>query len=703
MWMMVACLAAGNVWGQRGDRNGHMMEEVWKNFDVPAAPVLAPADALKSFRIAPGFRLELVASEPMIKNPVVIRWDGNGRLWVVEMTGYMPNADGKGENDLKNGRISVLEDTTGDGVMDKSTVFLDGLVMPRAFAFVQGGVLVAEPPKLFFCKDSNGDLRCDEKVEVLKYARVGPVEHTDNGLLPALDNWMYNAKSSRSFQFRDGKIVERKSKSRGQWGLTQDNYGRLFYNSNSHFLYGDWGIYQNLGGKVSYGTKAKGIHSIRVNTGINRGYQKAMLKKDGRLARITAVAGLGVYRGVTYPEAFRGGMFIPEPSANALTFHKVSDAPNSLRFEHQLYKDETFGQREFLASTDERFRPVDVEFGPDGCMYVVDLYHGILQHRVYVTTFLRKQIIERGLDKDNERGRIYRIVSEKAGRRSAIYTMESASAKDLVAKLADPNGWVRDTAQRLLVQKQDVSVASDLLALLSKSGADMHLARIHALWSLEGIGKADATALTKGFADAHPRVRLTALAVLAKESTAFKGNAELAAAVTTLAQDSDPEVKKLAAHIGKMMGGTLKVVVDPASKVKPLTGAAGKQYTAGKQTYSLLCGNCHQANGKGLEGLAPPLVGSEWVSGPVSRSIRISLSGVSGPIRVGKKTYTALPVMPGHGPLLDDEKIADVLTYVRHSWGNDFAPVNKQDVKRIRAATKSRTLPYTEAELRKVK
>ena len=532
---VVVYVAAGTASAQLGDRKGDVMTEVWKNFDVPAAPVLAPADALKSFRIAPGFRLELVASEPMVKNPVVIRWDGNGRMWVVEMTGYMPNVDGKGENDLKNGRISVLEDTTGDGVMDKSTVFLDGLVMPRALAFVQGGVLVAEPPKLFFCQDTDGDLKCDEKTEVLRYARVGPVEHTDNALLPALDNWMYNAKSSRSFQFRDGKIIERKSASRGQWGLTQDDYGRLLYNSNSRFLYGDWETYQNLGKKRSYSTQAHGIHSIRVNTGINRGYQKGMLKADGRLARITAISGLGVYRGTRYPEGYRGGLFIPEPSANALTFHKGSDAPGSLRFEHQIYKDETFGNREFLASTDERFRPIDVELGPDGCMYVVDIYHGILQHRVYVTSFLRKQIVERGLDKDNERGRIYRIVSEKTGRKATTYTMESASATDLVAKLADPNGWVRDTAQRLLVQKQDVTAASDLVGLLSKSGAEHHLARIHALWSLEGIGKANAAVLAKGFEDAHPRVRLTALAVLAKGLDGIDDKAGLAAGVASLA------------------------------------------------------------------------------------------------------------------------------------------------------------------------
>src|SRR5690606_12896900 len=192
---------------------------------------------------APGFRLELVAHEPMVQNPVAISWDADGRLWVVEMVGYMPNVDGKGE-DVRNGRVSILEDTDGDGRMDKSTLFLDGLQMPRAIMITHGGALIAEPPVLWFARDTDGDLKADEKIEVLKgYAQQGPVEHTENGLLPGLDNWIYNAKSSKrmKFAFEGGKPVMTvdNNVSRGQWGITQDNYGRLYHNGNSSYLHAD--------------------------------------------------------------------------------------------------------------------------------------------------------------------------------------------------------------------------------------------------------------------------------------------------------------------------------------------------------------------------------------------------------------------------------------------------------------------------------
>lgn len=243
--------SCSSLWAQRGDKKGVEMQEIWRDFDLPPAPVVPPAQALKTFRIAPGFRIELVAAEPMVKNPVALAWDGNARMWVVEMVGYMPDVDGTGEATLENGRVSVLEDVDGDGAMDKSTVFLDHLILPRALSLVHGGVLVASPPNLYFCKDTDGDLVCDSQTIVSSFAKVAPVEHTDNALLPALDNWIYNANSSRAFQFRDGRLIERKTPSRGQWGLTQDNYGRLFYNNNSRYLYGDWHTYQNLGKKIA--------------------------------------------------------------------------------------------------------------------------------------------------------------------------------------------------------------------------------------------------------------------------------------------------------------------------------------------------------------------------------------------------------------------------------------------------------------------
>src|SRR4051812_4024824 len=172
---------------------------------IPPAPPLSPDQALKSFSVQPGFRIELVASEPLVETPVAISFDPDGRIWVLEMRGYMPNPDGIGEQKIP-GRIVILEDTDNDGRMDKRTVFLDDLVMPRALALVRGGALVAEPPKLWFCRDTDGDGKCDQKVEVASdYGDQKSPEHTANGLVLAIDNWIYSLYHTYRYRFSDGK------------------------------------------------------------------------------------------------------------------------------------------------------------------------------------------------------------------------------------------------------------------------------------------------------------------------------------------------------------------------------------------------------------------------------------------------------------------------------------------------------------------
>ena len=174
---------------------------MWKRIPIPPAPALSPEEALASFQTAPGFRVECVAAEPLVVDPVMFEFDPDGRIWAVEMRGWMRDIEGSGEGD-PTGQVVVLEDTDGDSIMDRSTVFLDKLVMPRTVSFVQGGVLIAEPPNLWFCEDSDGDLKCDRKSRVADWGLPGNPEHTDNGLMHALDNWMYNAKSTLRHRFR---------------------------------------------------------------------------------------------------------------------------------------------------------------------------------------------------------------------------------------------------------------------------------------------------------------------------------------------------------------------------------------------------------------------------------------------------------------------------------------------------------------------
>ena len=194
----------------------------WK---IPPAPVVPPAEVLKSFKTQPGYQLELVASEPAVQSPVQISFDADGRMWVTEMRGYMPNADGTGE-EMPVGRISVLEDVDGDGVYEKSTVFLDGLVLPRTVMCLNGGALVAEPPVVWFCRDKDGDLKCDEKTEIAKgYASRANPEHSSNGLTWTLDNWVYSANHSERYRLMNGAWQSDKTSAhRALWGPDPRGY-----------------------------------------------------------------------------------------------------------------------------------------------------------------------------------------------------------------------------------------------------------------------------------------------------------------------------------------------------------------------------------------------------------------------------------------------------------------------------------------------
>ena len=201
---------------------------------------MSPEAEMETFFLPPGYHVELVASEPMVEDPVLIDWDPNGRMWVIEMLGYMQDLPATNER-ARIGRISVLQDTNNDGRMDKKTIFLDGLVLPRALKVLDKGVLVGEPPHLWLARDTNGDLKADGKELVCDCygTELGNVEHNENSLLWAMDNWMHTSEGDTYFRFKDGKMEARRTLSRGQWGATQDDFGRVYRNSNSSALHVD--------------------------------------------------------------------------------------------------------------------------------------------------------------------------------------------------------------------------------------------------------------------------------------------------------------------------------------------------------------------------------------------------------------------------------------------------------------------------------
>ncbi|MEE2895468.1 MAG: PVC-type heme-binding CxxCH protein [Planctomycetota bacterium] len=492
---LVAVIAAGHAASaQNGDRAGEVQRDLPEAWRLPPSPPLTPEKAMEAMVIQPGHRIELVAAEPMIGDPVQAVFDAAGDLWVCEMRGYMPNADGTGE-EAPIGRIVRLRDVDGDGAMDESVVFLDHLVLPRAIAPAFDGLLVVEPPNLLFCRDTDGDGVADEtQVLVSGFGGIENPEHAGNGLRYGIDNWYETSQHGQSFRIhrgRDGRIeVEtRRVPGHGQWGVARDDFGRLFYSPNSDPLINDafpkhYAV-RNTGAAGLPGIPRRAANDrstwpIRINPGVNRGYQDRTLREDGTLRSFTAACGPEVFRG-TLVDGARGDAFVCETAGNLVKRYDLADrdgVPVATPVHHES---------EFLASTDERFRPVNLATGPDGGLYVVDFARGIVQHRIYMTTWLRKQVDDRGLATPIGMGRIWRIVDEDAPTMVERRDLGAMDDLELVAVIRDDdNGFLRDTAQRLLVERMASEVEPDLRSIALDPDVDP-ARRIQALWTLEGV------------------------------------------------------------------------------------------------------------------------------------------------------------------------------------------------------------------------
>ena len=716
--------------------------------------VLSPEASIEAMEVEDGFDVELVASEPLVVAPVAMTFDNRGRIWLAEMEGYMPDTLGTGE-DKRVGQIVILSDKDGDGKMDDRQVVLDSLVLPRALCLVDGGLLVAEPPKLWFY-ELNGDKAGSRVLVDSVYAEGGNVEHQPNGLLRGLDNWIYSAKYDWRYR-RDpeGRWLKEKTHFRGQWGISHDDWGRLYYNDNSTNLTGDYfpaalgAGNRNQRRVAGYGemiVKDKRVYPIHPTTGVNRGYMDGILDSTGRLVSFTAACGPLIYRG-----GLLSGInaFVAEPSANLIK-RNVLDTTGFRVQGKQAYKG-----REFLASSDERFRPVNLNDGPDGSLYVLDMYRGIIQHNTYLTPYLKSEIAKRNLTLPLNIGRIYRVFPKDV-KRTAVVIPENTDS--LISLFGSSNGWVRDQAQRTLIDRHATDAVGKLRDLLTNK--DQPLQVVHALWTLEGLRQLTPDDISVVLE--HPRweVRAQALTALTSlkrtlssaqvldflrvkispKDTLLAPYAMLAMA--SLAKDfpdvvpvsenwaiayakdkyvSDALISGLEGHESEYLKTISSGKVDTATVLyRDLASVVDmikekskgekhavlvKRFPKGAALFQTSCQPCHGEDGRGVSPIAPPLAGSEWVKGDKNRLMSLVLYGLTGPVEVAGHTYNVPEVsgeMPGiaHNPTIKDDELADLLSYIRNAWGNNVGDkVLPEDLGAIRARFGERADPFVQSEL----
>ena len=727
---------------------------------IPEATVLAADEAIKKMHVENGFEVKLVASEPLIAAPVALSFDAKGRMWVVEMQDYMPDTVGTGE-DKPTGKVVILSDKNGDGMMDDSQVFLDSLVLPRAICLIDSGILVAEPPRLWYY-DIKDDKPINKTLVDSAYAEGGNVEHQPNGLYRALDNWIYNAKSAKRYRKNGNHWLIERTHFRGQWGISQDDYGRLYYNTNSENLLGDYfmpgfGAYnehqRSISGFVKKIVEDNRVYPVRPTPGVNRGYMKGILDDSLRLVDFTAACGPLIYNGDLFDKSYDGNAFVAEPSANLIK-RDILAGQGYITTGKEAYE-----KKEFLASEDERFRPVNLHIGPDGAMYIVDMYRGIIQHKTYLTPYLKNEIKERALTQPLNCGRIYKVIPSGKTLTNVQFSNKTA---ELVPLLQSANGWVRNKAQQLLVDAKDKKVVPALQQFLKNVNQPIVLS--HALWTLEGLGALQAADVLPLLQQNNWPVRMQALSVLPSIITKnnysqfepvlkaminnndtlaapyigflvhyiqpvnaasahellvslikkYPANSYVADAVISNLYNKEDAFYKEALSINADTALTinkrLKKVIDDIAKAK--SGAnlkkLAKLYPRGAEIFHSVCQTCHGIDGNGISALAPPLNTSNWVQGDKNKLIPIVLYGLTGPIKVGGKLYKSPEIngdMPGIGSNKEftDDDIAQTLSFIRNAWNNKAEKINAADITNVRKQYKDRQKTFTMDELNGIK
>ena len=473
--------------------------------------------APEGFEIHPDFRMELVASEPLVLDPVDIKFDEAGNAYVLEMPGY-PLSD-------EASRLVLLEDKDKDGIYDERQVFADGLGVASSFMPYKKGFLVAAPPDLVYLEDTNGDGTANTRQIHLSGFEVGNLQHNYNGLTYGLDNWIYAANGGNNgkpffpqtpdqildlrgqdFRFRlEERQLERVGESSGGFELAFDNWGNMYETHNLEHV--SQLVFE---GKYIEGLPVDPAHSLTVisdheENGLSRiypiGVQDTRVNHPEQSGYFSGSCGITFYGGNRFPEGFNNNLFVADVVLNLIHLDVLS--PDKSAFKTSRMRDKV----EFIASSDRSFRPVNLSTGPDGALYLVDMYREVIEHPEWIPDEIEKDM---DLAAGKEKGRIYRIIPANDWQPDQP-ALVKASPKALVEALGNQNQWTRMTAQRLLVSQKNQEAIEPLEESLKN--ADNELARLHGLWTLEGLGKLQSTDLKNALLDPNPGVRQNALKI----------------------------------------------------------------------------------------------------------------------------------------------------------------------------------------------
>lgn len=677
-------------------------------------------DALDQLKVPEGYKIELFASEvefPDLANPVQMSFDNKGRLWVATCPSYPHYKPG---NAKPNDKIIILEDTNGDGKADKQIVFADGLHLPMGFEIAPEGVYVSQGTHLKILIDTNGDDRAD-KVEVLL---SGFDDHDTHHVISA-----FAADPSGAIYMAEGVFLH--SNVETSYGPVRATNGGFFrYNPSRHHLErtaqlavpNPWGIaFDEYGQNFFAETSGPDVMWMMPGTVLPR-YGEATHKSYNLIEeahRVRPTSGLEFVSSRHFPDEVQGDLLIN----NTIGFlgmkqHAIEDDGTGYKTRHRL---------DLVKGNDRNFRPVDMEFAPDGSLYFIDWHNVLIGHM---------QHNARDPLRDHVHGRVYRITypSRPLVQPAKIH---GASIPELLDNLKLPELRTRYRTRRELRGRdanQVLKAINTWTASLDKNEPKYEAYLLEALWVSWGLNKVDQSLLRQLLQAEDFRVRAAAVRVLRYTGHQVRDQAELLMqaardhhgrvrleAITAaswlpkekglpiLAEAEKMPLDKWMVHaheaaVAHINGISVREKKEEEVKSN-LTGADLELYLMGKEIYNRdgFCVTCHQPDGRGLSASQfPPIVGTPWVLGSEERLIKLVLKGLLGPIEVLGREYPGqVPMTPYEG-MLNDNEIAAVLTYVRNSFGNQAPAIRPEKVKEIRAAVADKKGFYSPAELLKI-